>query len=82
MNLHRVNGTEHPTPQTVDILAEVSEFRTGRYLGGSPAIIRSLAQFAGNGGNGFVDISDERESMKRLAAHAIARIELLDKGKI
>jgi len=71
-----------PSPQTVDILAEVSDYLGKReHIGEFPPVMRSLAQFAGNGGTQFVTVADEREAMVNLAAQAVARIEILDQRK-
>lgn len=67
------------TSNTVDILAEVSEYRAeSSFCFGSPDTIRSLAQFAGNGGSPRIGVQAERDALVRLAAQCVARIEHLD----
>lgn len=71
---------EFPTPETVDILAEVSEFRMGRNIGYLTGTIQNVAGsldlFKGT------DRKYEREALIQLAAFSIARIELIDKGRV
>ncbi len=79
MKMFQVRGTKHPTPQTVDILAEVSEWRAGRNLGWSVGILEGLLATVTSR---LASDADKRDALKRLAATAVARIELMDEGKI
>lgn len=79
-------ASEFPTPETVDVLAEVSEYLTRRpRTVGHPATVLSLARFVGHYDR-YRDRfplarMDEREAMIRLAAHAVARVHALDRVK-
>lgn len=73
-----------PTPTVVDILADVADEYAehgGAVLPGAPEIIRSLAQYAGNGGSVRIGYDAERKAMVRLASYAVARIEKIDNLK-
>lgn len=70
-----VDGAPFPSPETVDVLAEVSEWRTGKNIGRSPLTISGLARYVVQT---RPESADHRDALVRLAATAIARIELID----
>lgn len=74
-----------PTPETVDIMADVAEVvslfpaRETLAVTGTPPVLEGLSRFAGASGRGVLTVGEEREQMLKLAAHAIARVERLDR---
>lgn len=77
---------EFPNPNIIDIMAEVAEVRPTHIDMGHPTVIQNLARFAGSTDRltnigirqADIDRTNERRSLVRLAAHAIARIDILD----
>lgn len=67
---------DFPEPATVDVLAEVSRFRTGKRLEGKRATLKSLCASVLATSKRH---PEHRDALISLAAHCVARIERIDR---